>query len=291
MTDTNVNDPTSPAEPVEVSVPVRPVSAVATRSSDETPVASMPTALAVKGFSSWYGTFQALHDLDLDIPEQRVSALIGPSGCGKSTFLRWVNRMNDLVVGAHASGGLHLHGHDLLSTDIDVVDLRRRVGMVFQKPNPFPKSIYDNVAFGPRLHRRMSRSELDGLVETSLRKAALWDEVKDRLKSSALGLSGGQQQRLCIARAIAVGPEIVLMDEPCSALDPKSTLRVEELIAELRKSYTIIIVTHNMQQAARVSDITAFFCEGRLVESGETERLFTNPTKRETEDYITGRFG
>jgi phosphate transport system ATP-binding protein len=220
-----------------------------------------------------------------------VTALIGPSGCGKTTFLRWINRMNDLVPGARAEGTLSLHGLDLLAKSTDIVDLRRRVGMVFQKPNPFPKSIYDNVAFGPRLHQRIPRSELDDLVERSLRAAALWDEVSDRLKDSALSLSGGQQQRLCIARAIAVGPEVLLMDEPCSALDPKSTARIEELIAQLRERYTIIIVTHNMQQAARVSDITGFFCEGKLIETGDTADVFTNPRDPQTEEYITGRFG
>jgi phosphate transport system ATP-binding protein len=247
--------------------------------------------ISVGGFSSWYGDFQALRDITMDIPKNKVTALIGPSGCGKSTFLRWINRMNDLIPSARAAGRLYLHDRNLLAPDMDVVDLRRYVGMVFQKPNPFPKSIYDNVAFGARLHRKMAKSEVDELVEWSLRHAALWDEVKDRLTQSALGLSGGQQQRLCIARAIAVGPEVLLMDEPCSALDPKSTIRVEELIARLREEYTIIIVTHNMQQAARVSDITSFFCEGRVVETGLTAEIFTNPQSRETEDYITGRFG
>ncbi len=253
--------------------------------------APAPTALKVQNFDAWYGDFQALHDITMDVPERRVTAFIGPSGCGKSTFLRWINRMNDLIPTARADGLLQLHGENILNPKLDVVDLRCRVGMVFQKPNPFPKSIYDNVAFGPRLHYKANRRELDEIVETSLRQAALWEEVKDRLRDSALSLSGGQQQRLCIARAIAVGPEVVLMDEPCSALDPKSTLRIEELIAKLRDRYTIIIVTHNMQQAARVSDITAFFCEGRLVESGETGRVFTTPSTKETEDYITGRFG
>jgi phosphate transport system ATP-binding protein len=252
---------------------------------------SVPTAVRIAEFNAWYGEFQALDSVQIDIPARRVTAFIGPSGCGKSTFLRWINRMNDLVPIARAAGTLDLHGTDVLARSLDVVELRRRVGMVFQKPNPFPKSIFDNVAFGPRLHRKMSRRELEDLVEWSLRQAALWDEVKERLDDSALGLSGGQQQRLCIARAIAVGPEILLMDEPCSALDPKSTARIEQLIAELRESYTIIIVTHNMQQAARVSDVTAFFMEGRLVESGETTRIFTQPQDKQTEDYITGRFG
>ena len=254
-------------------------------------VLSAKTALTVRDFSSWYGSFQALHNIELDIPEQRVTAFIGPSGCGKSTFLRWLNRMNDLIPGAKTKGSVKLHGDELLSRSVDVVNLRRRVGMVFQKPNPFPKSIYDNIAFGPRLHLKIGRSSLDDLVEKSLRQAALWDEVKDRLKSSALGLSGGQQQRLCIARAIAVNPEVLLMDEPCSALDPKSTARVEELIADLRKQYTILVVTHNMQQAARVSDLTAFFYEGRIIEAGNTEQIFTQPTNSQTEEYISGRFG
>ena len=249
------------------------------------------TALSVRDFSSWYGTFQALHNIDLEVPHNRVTALIGPSGCGKSTFLRWVNRMNDLIPGARCDGNMSLLGVDLMSKQIDAVDLRRRVGMVFQKPNPFPKSIYDNIAFGPRLHYKLSKSETDDLVESSLRAAALWDEVKDRLRQSALGLSGGQQQRLCIARAIALSPDVLLMDEPCSALDPKATIRIEDLIVELRKEFTILIVTHNMQQAARVSDQTAFFYEGKLIEFDDTINIFTNPKSTQTEDYVTGRFG
>ena len=270
----------------DITVAPRAAPAVRPESLDET-----HTAVRVRVFSAWYGTFQALHHIDLDIPHCRVTSLIGPSGCGKSTFLRWMNRMNDLVPSARASGTLDLHGLNLLAKNTDVVDLRRRVGMVFQKPNPFPKSIYDNVAFGPRLHYKLTRSETDQVVERSLRSAGLWEEVKDRLKNSALSLSGGQQQRLCIARAIAVGPELLLMDEPCSALDPKSTGRVEDLIRELRDNYTIVIVTHNMQQAARVSDITAFFYEGKLIECGETGQIFTNPRNPQTEDYVTGRFG
>ncbi|MBT8484348.1 MAG: phosphate ABC transporter ATP-binding protein [Phycisphaerae bacterium] len=264
-----------------------------TTSPSATPTAADEARVAVRirGLNAWYGDFQALQEIDLDILHARVTALIGPSGCGKSTFLRWLNRMNDLVPTARATGTVDLHGRDLLSRAMDVVELRQHVGMVFQKPNPFPKSIYDNIAFGPRLHRRIPRRELDALVERSLRQAALWDEVKDRLKRSALGLSGGQQQRLCIARALAVEPELILMDEPCSALDPKSTARIEELIRELRQTYTIVIVTHNMQQAARVSDVTAFFCEGRLVESGLTDTIFTQPAHEETENYISGRFG
>ena len=254
---------------------------------------SEPTgrAITVREFSSWYGSFQALKSLDLTIPAQQVTAFIGPSGCGKSTSLRWINRMNDTIPSARAEGTLELHGQDLLAKSVDVVDLRRRVGMVFQKPNPFPKSIYDNVAFGPRLHRVYTRGELDELVEQSLRSASIWNEVKDRLHASALSLSGGQQQRLCIARAIAVGPEVLLMDEPCSALDPKSSLAIEELIEKLADRYTIVIVTHNMQQAARVSDQTAFFFEGRLIEAGSTETIFTTPKNKQTEDYVTGRFG
>jgi len=252
---------------------------------------SAGVSIQTKAFNAWYGSFQAIHDLTLDIPRQSVTALIGPSGCGKSTFLRWINRMNDMIPTARAEGVLTLDGHNLLDQGHDLVELRRRVGMVFQKPNPFPKSIYDNIAFGPRLHRHMTRSELDDLVEQSLRAAAIWDEVKDRLHSSALGLSGGQQQRLCIARAIAIGPEVLLMDEPCSALDPRSTASIEALIRELRNQFTIVIVTHNMQQAARVSDITAFFYEGRLVECGPTDGIFTNPRSKQTEDYVTGRFG
>src|SRR5438105_807891 len=228
-------------------------------------------AVHIGGFNAWYGEFRALHDISLEIPEKSVTAFIGPSGCGKSTLLRWVNRMNDTVPVAWAEGMLRLRDLDVLARETDVVDLRRRVGMVFQKPNPFPKTIYENVAFGPRLHDRLTRPELDGLVEWALRKAALWNEVKDRLRQSALSLSGGQQQRLCIARAIAVGPEVLLMDEPCSALDPRSTASIEDLIAELSRDYTIAIVTHNMQQAARVSDFTAFLYQGDLIESGPTD--------------------
>ncbi len=251
-----------------------------------------PVKIRIDGLSAWYDDFEALHDITMDIPEKRVTSFIGPSGCGKSTLLKWINRMNDEVPGARANGLLKLPDLDILDTGTDVVALRRRIGIVFQKPNPFPKSIYDNVAFGPRLHfKGMSRSQLDDLIEWSLRKAAVWDEVKDRMHQSALGLSGGQQQRLCIARAIAVGPEILLMDEPCSALDPASTSRVENLIYELRKQYTIVIVTHNMQQAARVSDQTAFFYEGRIIEVGETQQVFTKPRVQQTEDYVTGKFG
>ena len=251
----------------------------------------LETAIRLKGFRSWYGDFQALHDIQLDLPKDRITAFIGPSGCGKSTLLRWINRMNDSIASARAEGTLELHGEDILAPSTDVVGLRRRVGIVFQKPNPFPKSIYDNVAFGVRLHMKTSKAELDEIVEWSLQRAALWDEVKDRLGDSALGLSGGQQQRLCIARAIAVGPEVLLMDEPCSALDPRSTSAVEDLMLELRKQYTIAIVTHNMQQASRVSDYTAYMFMGKLIEFGETSDIFERPQCQETEDYITGRFG
>ncbi len=247
--------------------------------------------IAIRDFCAWYGDFQALHSLDFDVFSKNVTALIGPSGCGKSTFLWWINRMNDLVDSAHCKGTMTLGDVNLLDPKLDVVDLRRRVGMVFQKPNPFPKSIYDNIAFGPRLHAKWRKSDLDDLVERSLTQAALWDEVKDRLNKSALGLSGGQQQRLCIARTLAVEPDVLLMDEPASALDPKSTARIEELIGELRNDYTIVIVTHNMQQASRISDQTVFFYEGRLVEWGPTSALFTTPKEQQTEDYVTGRFG
>ncbi len=238
-----------------------------------------------------YGKSQALFDVSVHFPQKQVTALIGPSGCGKSTLLRCLNRMNDLVDGVGVTGSIKLHGLEILDPTLDVIELRRRVGMVFQKPNPFPKSIFENVVYGLRIAGIGDRETLIDAAEKSLRRAALWDEVKDRLHASALGLSGGQHQRLCIARAIAVQPEVILMDEPCSALDPRSTARIEDLIAELRGEYTIIIVTHNMQQAARVSDYTAFLYEGVLVEFGPTKRLFTNPVKKETEDYITGRFG
>lgn len=252
---------------------------------------TVETAIRLKDFNSWYGDFHALHDVNLELPKDRITAFIGPSGCGKSTLLRWINRMNDGIPSARAEGTLELHGENILERATDVVGLRRRVGIVFQKPNPFPKSIYDNVAFGVRLHMKASKAELDEIVEWSLQRAALWDEVKDRLHNSALGLSGGQQQRLCIARAIAVGPEVLLMDEPCSALDPRSTSAVEDLMLELRKQYTIAIVTHNMQQASRVSDFTAYMFMGKLIEFGKTADLFERPQRQETEDYITGRFG
>ncbi len=240
----------------------------------------------------FYGEHEALLGIDLDIYQNEVIAFIGPSGCGKSTFLRCFNRMNDTIESCRVTGQLTLDGEDLYDPDLDPVLLRARVGMVFQKPNPFPKSIYDNIAYGPRLHGlARNRAELDEIVEQSLRRAGLWDEVKDRLNQPGTGLSGGQQQRLCIARAIAVSPEVILMDEPCSALDPIATAKVEQLIAELSESYTIAVVTHNMQQAARISDRTAFFHLGELVEVGQTEQIFTNPAERRTEDYVTGRFG
>jgi phosphate transport system ATP-binding protein len=242
-------------------------------------------------FSVFYRSNQAVKNVCLEIPVGRVTAIIGPSGCGKSTLLRAMNRMNDLVLGCRTEGNLLLAGQDLYDPDVDVATLRRRVGMVFQKPNPFPKSVFDNVAYGPRLHGSMNHGALAETVERSLISAGLWDEVKDRLNDNALGLSGGQQQRLCIARALAVDPEILLMDEPTSALDPRATLRIEDLIDELRGKYTIIIVTHNMQQAARVSDFTAFMYEGVLIEFGMTQDMFTKPREKQTEDYITGRFG
>ena len=248
-------------------------------------------AVTVENFSFWYGPTQALFDISLDLVPREVTALIGPSGCGKSTFLRSINRMHDLLPDTRSTGRILLDGEDVLDRSVDVVQLRQRIGMVFQRSNPFPKSIYDNVAWGPRLNRRPSRSELDDIVEQALRRAALWDEVKDRLRSSALGLSGGQQQRLCIARALANEPEVLLLDEPASALDPIATQRIEELLWELKKELTIVIVTHNLQQAGRVSGRTAFFYLGELIEHGPTDQLFTAPREERTEAYITGRFG
>lgn len=247
--------------------------------------------LSVKEFNFYYGKFQALNNINMDVEKNKVTALIGPSGCGKSTFLRSINRMNDLIEISKYEGVIALDGEDIFSKKYDIVELRKKVGMVFQKPNPFPKSIYENIVYGPKLHGERDKKKLDEIVEESLKAVALWDEVKDKLHQSALGLSGGQQQRLCIARAIAVKPEILLMDEPTSALDPISTLKVEELIRELQKDYTIIIVTHNMQQAARISEYTGFFYQGVLEEFGATEKIFTNPDNRKTEDYITGKFG
>ncbi len=247
--------------------------------------------IVIEHLNLWYGSFQALKDINLRLPANEITAFIGPSGCGKSTLLKSLNRMNDLVEGCRIEGTVTLDGEDIFSRKMDVNLLRKRVGMVFQKPNPFPMSIYDNVAYGPRTHGIRSRVKLDEIVEKSLRGAAIWDEVKDRLKKSALGMSGGQQQRLCIARALAVEPEVLLMDEPTSALDPLSTSRIEELAMELKKDYTIVMVTHNMQQAARISDKTAFFLLGDMVEFGPTEKIFSMPQDRRTEDYITGRFG
>ncbi len=247
--------------------------------------------VTANAFSVFYGRNEAVRKVSLKIPAKMVTAIIGPSGCGKSTFLRAINRMNDLIPGCGTGGELIFDNHNVYDPQVDVVQLRRRVGMVFQKPNPFPKSIFDNIAYGPRLQGIRNKRRLAEIVETSLIQSALWDEVKDRLSQNALGLSGGQQQRLCIARALAVQPEILLMDEPTSALDPRSTARIEDLIGELKGAYTIIIVTHNMQQAARVSDYTAFLYEGDLIEFGMTEQLFTNPRRKATEDYITGRFG
>ena len=246
--------------------------------------------LSIKNLDLFYGDNQALKDINIDIKENKVTALIGPSGCGKSTFLRTLNRMNDLIENVTIKGKIEVDGEDIYQTE-DVIKLRTKVGMVFQKPNPFPMSIYDNIAYGPRIHGIRDKKILDKIVEESLRGAAIWDEVKDRLKTSALGLSGGQQQRICIARAIAMKPEVILMDEPTSALDPISTSKVEELIEELKKDYTIVIVTHNMHQAARISDDTAFFLNGVLVEYSETKDMFTAPKDKRTEDYITGRFG
>ena len=266
------------------------------------PAVAAPVVFGLREVSVFYGAFRAVRDVSMEVCEQEITAFIGPSGCGKSTLLRCLNRMNDLIPGARVVGGVAYHGQDLYADGVDPVEVRRRVGMVFQKPNPFPKSIYDNVAFGPRVTGvRLSRADLDDAVERSLREAALWDEVKDKLSQSGLSLSGGQQQRLCIARAIAVRPEVILMDEPCSALDPIATAKIEDLMADLKAEYTIVIVTHNMQQAARVSDRTAFFTAevspdggertGVLVEYGATKDLFTRPDDQRTEDYITGRFG
>lgn len=247
--------------------------------------------ISVSKLNLFYKEFQALKHIDMDIGANKVTALIGPSGCGKSTFLRTLNRMNDLIEGVRVEGNVLLDGKEIYQPDVDVVSLRKRVGMVFQRPNPFPMSVYDNVAYGPRIHGERSKRKLDRIVEASLRGAVLWEEVQDRLHKSALGLSGGQQQRVCIARLLAVEPEVLLMDEPTSALDPLATMKIEELISALKKDYTIVIVTHNMQQAARVSDSTAFFLNGEMVECGETETVFTKPVDQRTEDYITGRFG
>ena len=251
----------------------------------------MSDIMTVQGLDLWYGDHQALHDISMNIPEKSITALIGPSGCGKSTFLKTLNRMNDLIPGVKITGDVRYRDQDIFAPGTDVNELRREIGMVFQKPNPFPMSIYDNIAYGPRTHGIKNRARLDEIVEKSLRGAAIWDEVKDRLKKNALGLSGGQQQRLCIARALAVEPEVLLMDEPTSALDPISTSKIEELAMQLKEQYTIVIVTHNMQRAVRISDRTAFFLLGELVECGDTQQLFSQPQDKRTEDYITGRFG
>lgn len=251
----------------------------------------MSSIISVKDMCLWYGEHQALDNINLEIPEKRITALIGPSGCGKSTFLKTLNRMNDLIPGVKITGDIKYEGREIFGKDVNVNLLRKEIGMVFQKPNPFPMSIYDNVAYGPRTHGITNKAQLDEIVEKALQDAAIWDEVKDRLKKNALGMSGGQQQRLCIARALAVRPKILLMDEPTSALDPISTSHIEELVTELKEEYTIIMVTHNMQQAVRVSDYTAFFLLGELIEFGKTDDIFSNPVDKRTEDYITGRFG
>ena len=296
MTEPTVTSTIAPAMPVDAPLP------------QGTPVThgapdheSLPVVFEVRDLSVYYGDFRAVRDVTLDVRQREITAFIGPSGCGKSTVLRCFDRMNDLIPGARPEGTINYHGVDLYGSNVDPVEVRRRVGMVFQKPNPFPKSIYDNVAYGPRLHGRKRKADLDAVVEESLHKAALWDEVKDRLKDSANGLSGGQQQRLCIARAIATKPDVLLMDEPCSALDPIATARIEDLMQEIKDEFTIVIVTHNMQQAARVSDATAFYSTevnpdsdrrtGRLVEFDRTETIFSNPADERTENYITGRFG
>jgi phosphate transport system ATP-binding protein len=296
MTTMTTNPPTKATDVQRESqeAPTRhaPAPVVTAQPSAPSPAAGAVPAVEARDFSFWYGATQALHDISLRIPERRVTALIGPSGCGKSTFLRSINRMNDLIPGIRHQGDISIRGESVYRREQDVVALRKRVGMVFQKSNPFPKSIYDNVAYGARVNGlAKGRAQLDEIVERSLRGAALWDEVSDRLDRSALGLSGGQQQRLCIARALAVAPEVLLMDEPASALDPIATQRIEELIYALKDEYTIVIVTHNMQQAARVSDFTAFFYMGHLVEVGRTNDIFTNPKEERTEAYITGRFG
>ncbi len=286
MSDTivKVDAPPSPSAP-----PPDPGREV--RGDGPPPTPSPAIRMETRGLQFYYGAKQALYNISLKIPEKTVTALIGPSGCGKSTYLRCLNRMNDIIPDTRVEGDVLLDGHDIHAAGMDVVDLRRRVGMVFQKSNPFPKSVFENVSYGLKINGMARGSDLHGRVEKALRRSALWDEVKDRLDSSALGLSGGQQQRLCIARALAVEPEVLLMDEPCSALDPIATSKVEELIYELKRDFTIVIVTHNMQQAARVSERTAFFMLGRLVEQDRTEKIFTNPGQKITEDYITGRFG
>ena len=277
------------SQPASAAATTRPIASDAIKATVAAPAGS--TKLTVRDLSLFYGTKQALHDISMEIPEKQVTAFIGPSGCGKSTLLRCINRMNDLIDGVRTTGSIVLDGTDVFDPRLDVIELRKKVGMVFQKSNPFPKSIYENVAYGLRIAGITTKSVLDEAVERSLRGAALWDEVKDRLHESGLGLSGGQQQRLCIARTIAVDPEVILMDEPCSALDPIATSKVEELIHQLRDEYTIVIVTHNMQQAARCSDRTAFFYLGKLIEYAETQKIFMNPSNAQTEAYVSGRFG
>ena len=267
-----------------------PSGSVADLARAQNPVSTTPKVVA-DSVDFYYGDFQALKNINLVVPDRQITALIGPSGCGKSTFLRTLNRMNDLIDGTRLTGKVIIDQDDIYDKRVDVVDLRKRVGMVFQKPNPFPMSIYDNIAYGPRIHGTTSRKKLGEIVERTLRGAALWDEVKDKLKASAFALSGGQQQRLCIARTLAVEPEVILMDEPCSALDPNSTFRIEQLMEDLKRDYTIIIVTHNMQQAARVSQRTGFFLRGELKEFGDTDQIFTNPKDKDTEAYVSGRFG
>ena len=293
-------NPTTTVPEFTETAPEREMAAikVGTTGSTDGTTATIPPVIRLKNLSFYYGSFRAVKDISIDFPSHRITALIGPSGCGKSTLLRTINRMNDLIPGTRVEGSVTYHDEDVYDSQVDPVEVRRRIGMVFQKANPFPKSIYDNVAFGPRLNGY--KGDLDALVESSLKRAAIWDEVKDKLRQSGLSLSGGQQQRLCIARAIATQPEVILMDEPCSALDPRATLQIEELMAQLKENYTIVIVTHNMQQAARVSDMTAFMTAevdanehrvGRLVEYDATEKIFTNPSDPRTEGYITGRFG
>jgi phosphate transport system ATP-binding protein len=281
--------PNLPASPVSRAIPVAP-SHIGTSTPPDL-LNSTEVLIESRKLSVFYGAHEAIKSASFSMPKNRVVAMIGPSGCGKSTYLRSINRLNDLIPGCRVEGELLIEGQDIYDSRVDLVALRRRVGLVFQKPNPFPKSIYDNIAYGPRLQGMSRRSELDSIVEDCLQKAALWAEVKDRLNTSALGMSGGQQQRLCIARALATRPTVLLMDEPCSALDPIATTKIEDLITELRANYTIIIVTHNMHQAARVSDFTAFFYMGALVEYNATSAMFTNPIEKQTEDYITGRFG
>ncbi len=285
-----VPEPVTSAEPTAVAAPA-PAARLADLPLTNAAVLTSPTMLTVEGLNLFYGSKQALFDVNLKVAKNTVMAFIGPSGCGKSTLLRCLNRMNDLIEGVRIDGEVRIGDSNIYEPGVDVISLRKRTGMVFQKSNPFPKSIYENVAYGLRIQGVRDRRILDEAVESSLQAAGLWDEVKDRMRESALSLSGGQQQRLCIARALAVNPEVLLMDEPCSALDPIATSRIEELIFELKKKFTIVIVTHNMQQAARASDFTAFFWLGKLIESGLTEKMFTNPRERTTEDYITGRFG